>query len=284
MRSNILGYQAAFGLLIVLGTACSDNSVTGSLDIRPGVIHPDPIVLSWKNLNTCNAVFLARRDPLGYISRQITIDGINVSEASAGAERAITRVHFTRFEVSTKAIVITEADCAIDARLRASTALLGSLGRIEGGRRGAVRSFADGGIVDCFYYPDSNSIECDGEYCSQLWAMSKHRNSANLSINDTFRCSGSGCTVYGTSGYSCDGGGGGSVETEDGDGGSDGGGSGSGDPPATAPGDIDQDDYDKLNREEKWLWCRIRWIACTTLTLHRARSTGPLERRAAWAS
>lgn len=226
-RSWVLRAGTIGAVVLAVSAACSDNPVSGPSEIHEGVLHPNLIEVSLKTVNTCNAVFLARKEPLGYVNRAIQLDGIGAPDSSAGPDRLVQRVHYTRFEVDTAAVIITEADCAVAVNSRATQNLAAFFKRMDASRFAATRSFADGGRVDCYYYPDSNTIECDGEYCSQLWAQSRRRTSATRSINDTFRCSGSGCTVYGTAGYTCDGGGGGGIGMGGGDGGG-GGGSGGG--------------------------------------------------------
>lgn len=87
--------------------------------------------------------------------------------------------------------------------------------------RGAVRAWE--GWIECWYDPFYDSVECGGENCTRYAQAVSPRGGATLSINSTFHC-GNGCTIYGTTGYSCPEGG--SVGTGGTSGGTEGGGGG----------------------------------------------------------
>jgi len=218
MSIERVGFACVVGVLFVVGC---------SADISAPQPGPPPkaaqLALTAENAFRCSVVSEDARasDTGGYRLDNISIPA---SPALRADSSPLGLYAFYRIDPDGFSLLM-HANCVLPQNDVASRYAQIFLGRSGQRIRGATLSWV--GTISCWYDPAYDETECNGELCTRWATGNLTGGKANTSIGDTFMCD-NGCTIYGTSGYSCPDGGGGDIDGGDSGGG--GGGGGGSDP------------------------------------------------------
>ena len=238
-------FRTAFAImsLSAVSVACRRDALAppqsateGKRDGSPPLaLRPVDLPLEMGSLGKCSIVtYDATLEAPGYRLVQADLGSMDLPVTRGGELRGVGSVHepglgrlrYLRWDKLSKRKLV-EAVCVIPRTKEAderAAEFLESFQRPAEPRIPERFALAWGDpVVDCFYFPSDDHVECEGEYCTRWATLLAEPKGSQTPANweYVYICDG-GCEVYDFAYYDCSGGGG-TVDTTEGGGGQGGG-------------------------------------------------------------